>query len=493
MYPDWLKYYAFRSVLGVSSYDKEKQAFGKRDKGTVAPFPDLNREALAYVLDAVEKKATKQDIDTDHLEGEEKQQFEKLLQGQNFAKLYAWAIEKVTPVEENELQTTEGEWIKYDRDSDHMPLFESLQGHGTGWCTAGESTAEIQLQAGDFYIFYSQDQDGDNTIPRAAIRTEYDKYNAIFGIKHGAIAEVRGIAEEQNLDSYIIEVVQKKLQEFPDGKEYEKKVFDMKQLTEIDQKVKTGEELFKEELRFLYEFDSPIRGFGFQKDPRIEELLHQRDLKTDAAIVLECEHQYIALTFEEINQNTKYYIGSLVPGVFDNINQLEGIYTSFPGENLLENIRQIEIGGSTTSELNDKLSEKNIDLSLRVKGVFEKGIIDVSQTKEMFSVIHLTSSDLGFNPNKSINAILSQGQGLGLSLCPPEIAPQLFLQQEEAGIPIEDSYNIAMQPLNFRILSGVIFRVNFHSNEYNGNIESVRVDKHIQPDSRWVFGIKKES
>jgi hypothetical protein len=71
-YPDWLKYYAFRSVISLSTYDKEKHQFGKRvfpkkDPGTqkltneptVAPFPDLNREALAYVLDAIEKKQAK--------------------------------------------------------------------------------------------------------------------------------------------------------------------------------------------------------------------------------------------------------------------------------------------------------------------------------------------------------------------------------------------------------------------------------------------------
>ena len=58
-YPDWLKYYAFRSMLRMGEYDKEEKSFTKRTKGTVKPFPDLNREALAYVLDAVEKKAKK--------------------------------------------------------------------------------------------------------------------------------------------------------------------------------------------------------------------------------------------------------------------------------------------------------------------------------------------------------------------------------------------------------------------------------------------------
>ncbi len=55
-YPDWLKYWAFRSITQLSQYDKEAHEFKRRSKSTTAPFPDINREALAYVLDAVEKQ-----------------------------------------------------------------------------------------------------------------------------------------------------------------------------------------------------------------------------------------------------------------------------------------------------------------------------------------------------------------------------------------------------------------------------------------------------
>ena len=57
-----------------------------------------------------------------------------------------------------EKENIQGEWIKYEQGSDAKPLYESLQGHGTGWCTAGESTAETQLKAGDFYVFYTKDK-----------------------------------------------------------------------------------------------------------------------------------------------------------------------------------------------------------------------------------------------------------------------------------------------------------------------------------------------
>lgn len=51
LYPDSLKYFTLRSILTMGEYDKEKKAFSSRSRGTVKPFPDLNREALAYVLE----------------------------------------------------------------------------------------------------------------------------------------------------------------------------------------------------------------------------------------------------------------------------------------------------------------------------------------------------------------------------------------------------------------------------------------------------------
>lgn len=137
-YPMWVKYWAFKGMLKLSTFDKEKHVFGKRDKGTVAPFPDLNREALAYVTDVLAKQVNKEKIEADP----ENPELKKLLAEANFGKLYAYAIEKVTPTGESELENTQGEWMKYPQNSDHMPLVRSLQGHGTGWCTAGESTAQ---------------------------------------------------------------------------------------------------------------------------------------------------------------------------------------------------------------------------------------------------------------------------------------------------------------------------------------------------------------
>lgn len=434
-YPDWLKYFAFRSITQMGEYDKEKKQFTKRSKGTVKPFPDLNREALAYVLDSVEKKIKKDTTDISklteeerrefaeflhnltRLDGAEQVEFQKLLDSENFAKLYAFAIDKCTPASQEQKETVDGKWVKYSRGSDATPLVESLQGHGTGWCTAGESTARAQLNAGDFYVFYSLDKDGNPTIPRAAIR-----------MQENSIAEVRGIAKEQNLDLFIAPIVQEKLNEFPDGARYEKKAGDMKKLTAIEKKIESNELLTKDDLVFLYEIDNKIEGFGYQKDPRITEILNKRDPKEDAPIVFDCTPSQIATAQNEITENTKAYIGPLFPGIFKK--NIEHLYTSFP-EGKVKTF-ETKIDGKTKEELEKELKEKNITVGDYAQQLLDsddfKDSVKLSKNNiEDIDLVRLTVGDLGFSNGATMDEIYKRAEDFGLELCPPEVGPQLRL------------------------------------------------------------------
>ncbi len=425
-YPDWLKYYAFRSVVGMGEYDKEKKAFAKRSKATTKPFPDINREALAYVLDAISQKYGKRHTDLLALGEEEKKEFEKLLQGENFPKLYAWALEKLTIAPSESLEKVAGKWVKYSHKSDHMPLVESLRGHGTGWCTAGDLTARIQLLGGDFYVYYSLDKNGKPTIPRAAIRMQGNK-----------IGEVRGIAKDQNLDPYIGSVVKEKLKEFPDGAPYEKKVEDMKLLTVIENKVKNIQELNKDELVFLYEINTPIEGFGYYRDPRIEKLQFKRgpnneiNSKKDMLIVFECTPDQIAHTSSEINENTKAYVGKLEPGIFQKLPaDIEHVYYSFPYEKIHK--ENLEIGGKNTEELIKELETSNIHISDDAKEMLKNRDFVTGKEREEITLIRLTIDSLGFRElglrGVKTSQIYRRAEELGLEPCPPEAGPHYILK-----------------------------------------------------------------
>lgn len=431
-YPDWLKYWTVRNITDMGKYDKETKMFPRRSRGTTNPFPELNREALAYVLDVVEKKHTGT-LNLIDLIDEDRKQFEQLLRGENFPKLYAWAIDKVTPASVEQLAVTDGRWVKYDKGSDHMPLVQSLQGHGTGWCTAGESTAQTQLQGGDFYVYYSKNQDGQAIIPRVAIRMEDDH-----------IGEVRGVAPEQNLDPYIGTVVQNKLKEFPDGTAYEKKVSDMKRLTAIANKTKGNLPLTSGELIFLYEMQTSIEGFGYQRDPRIQELRGTRDIEKDMPIVFACTSEQIAHSREEITQNTKAYVGKLTPGIFDVLSpQVEHIYTSFPEKRITR--ESITIGGETTQRLELKLKSKNIQTSPWAQELLHSDEFTTLKNAEVVDVVKLQVSDLGFTDYPTTEQLYQRASELGLELCPAEVGPHYRLQYTDQ--PLHEWVYIGMKQI----------------------------------------------
>ena len=46
---------AMCTLTKLGTYDKDKSEFQKRSRDTTAPYPELNREALAYVYDVLNK------------------------------------------------------------------------------------------------------------------------------------------------------------------------------------------------------------------------------------------------------------------------------------------------------------------------------------------------------------------------------------------------------------------------------------------------------
>ncbi|MFO0862900.1 MAG: hypothetical protein U0516_04230 [Candidatus Saccharibacteria bacterium] len=342
-YPMWFKYYTFRNITRLADYDKQKGEFPKRSKSTTAPFPDINREALAYMEDSLAKHYGLKDIDPDNPKDAINPETQALLdRDANFASLYKRAIEYAAPKHAEQLNVTDGRWIKYDQTSDESKskeLAHSLHGYGTGWCTAGEGMAHSQLSGGDFYVYYTKSEDGQYSVPRVAIRMQEE-----YGQQH--IAEVRGIEADQNMEAELVPIADAKLAEIdPEGaQQYKKRSEDMRRLTEIDNLLKANPsaELSKDQLRFLYELDSKIEGFGYMKDPRIAELLQTRNPRVDLAFTLDVQPEQISLTKEEaLRGNILYHYGYL---------DLSGL-TSTEGLQLPETIGgNLNLSGLTSAE-----------------------------------------------------------------------------------------------------------------------------------------------
>lgn len=279
-FPAWAKYWAIRSMLKMGTYDKEKARFNKRTAKTTAPFPELNQAALARTIDYVKAHIDGEELPNPSKPGENEfaeerqklsdEDYQKILSTEDFAKYYAMVLQ-YEKSNEQLFHITDGEWRIFEQGSSGEVLSEAIQGHGTGWCTAGMDTANTQLQQGDFHIYFSKNELGAPIISRIAILMKGDE-----------IDEVRGVAHKQEVDSYITPVLEEKLQEFGhEGEQYKQQVEDMKMLTVIDHMQENGEELSDEQLRFIYEIDRSIQGFGYQRDPRIFEIRNKRNQVQD--------------------------------------------------------------------------------------------------------------------------------------------------------------------------------------------------------------------
>lgn len=276
-YPDWFKLYTWDSVTKLGTFDKGKHQFQRRSRGTMAAYPELNREALAYVYDKLSKAQTQdKKINKD-------EQLQELISSGNFGKLYAHALFKVTPDSPELKKNTEGSWKKFDQSDDPRTarrLAESLQGHGTGWCTAGGTTAQTQLKDGDFYVYYTKDRENKDSVPRVAIRME-----------NGEVAEVRGVGDSQELEPIMNEITEEKLNTLPGGDTYKQKLEDMKIITDLERRVNENPEvlLTTEELLLLYQIEGVTTGFGYgsesgllsDRDARLEGMKMLRDRDAD--------------------------------------------------------------------------------------------------------------------------------------------------------------------------------------------------------------------
>ena len=296
-YGMWEKYWVFQGLQNLGKYDKETSKFSKRDKTTVYPFPPVEREYIFTTLklmeDFLKDKKGEEDI-------------KQALSTGNFKLLYEYVIKQSFLKGEHQSNSTDGKWIKYEQESDYNILRDSLQGYYTGWCTAaGENFAKDQLAGGDFYVYYSLDKNGEAKVPRIAIRMDgKDK-----------IGEIRGIADNQNMEPEMMSILEEKLKEFPDRDKYLKKENDMKLLTLIDKKVNDNIDLTLEELKFLYEIDGQIIGFGYGKDPRIEEIKRKRNERRDYSLIFNVKEEEVALSQKEWLNNPKKF--KALPGNID--------------------------------------------------------------------------------------------------------------------------------------------------------------------------------
>lgn len=441
-YPTWFRYFVVRNLQKMGTIDKERGEYSKRTPLTVAPFPELNSEALGFVYRMLTTGIGNKEF-TEPDDQPKRQELEALINKKDFARLYTFAqIETAGKLNRESIQ---GQWVKYEQGSDHHALEDSLRGKGTGWCTA-EGSAYSHLQGGDFYVYYTKGADKKYTEPRVAIRMEGDQ-----------VAEVRGVNHRQELEPALLDIATEQYHSLPGGEKFDKKSADMKYVTALVAKQEKGVPFIKDDLIFLYELNQPIEGFGYDKDPRIQELRSQRNSEQDMPIIFGCEPRQIAHRVSEIHPDTRAYVGPLENGIFDLVQQyqIEHIYTSFPERKI--RTYEIYIGGKDKDKLKHELVKKNIYVSEWARDLMASQDFTTLTNTEQAKLARLTAADLGFTQGATTPEIYQKAQKLGLELCPAEVGPNFRLQYEGKGWILIAMRQIADRdgvPMVFRLGSG---------------------------------------
>jgi len=500
-YPVWFRYYAFRNILDLGDYDKDKREFAKRSPGSIRLFPEIDRGALAYVeqmieaakdpailgrLQKAQEQAANQDIPSDQLITKEKAAaFAKL----SFAKQYAEAISQAGEITSEMRAETKGKWVKYQQGTDPTALWASLQNKGAAWCTKGFATAETQLKGGDFYVYYTLDKQGKPTIPRVAIR-----------MRDGNIFETRGVADgDQNLEGNMTEIAEKKMSELPGAEKYKKISADMKLLTEIEKKIQQHQEINKDELIFLYEIDSPIEGFGYQRDPRIKEIRDQRNSKEDAPVVFECAPEEIAWSASDIKKKAKAgieikaYVGELEKGIFDILPEtVKHVYTEFPEGKIQFKDIIFGSGPKTAGEFDQAIKAEGHEIYEWASDILKKIKFENAKEKTEIELVILSVGDMGFKNGATRREIYERAIKLGLDLSPAQVGLEMRLQYKKDRQPKGEYLLIGMEPIADAYGHLEVFSVDRYSDGKSWlHTNSGLPGLQWRTDTQWVFVRRK--
>lgn len=470
-YPTWFRYFTVRNLEKMGTLDKEKGEYSKRTDYTVAPFPELNSEALGFVYRMLTTGIGHQEFAGEDEKGK-REELAKLIAKKDFIKLYTFAqIETAGNLNKESLQ---GDWVKYEQGSDHHTLEQALRGKGTGWCTA-EGSAYSQLQGGDFYVYYSRGTSGTCSEPRVAIRMEGDR-----------VAEVRGVNHRQELEPALIEVAQEKYHSLPGGEKFDKKSEDMRHVTDLVKKQEKGEQFTKDDLTFLYELDAPIEGFGYDKDPRIATLRDTRDTNADLPVIFDCPPDNIAHSVAEISEDTKAYIGPLEPGIFSALQKsVEHVYTKFPESRI--KFRNIELGTGIQDgpALQKAIEVQGMRVGSWAADLLKNPDFKVASERADVNLVEVSVAGLGFTAYTRYDAICARAKELGLELCPSEVGPQLRLQYIDQ--PDDEYLRIAMKAINGSDGDPFVFDVDRVDGGLWLHTDDGRPDFEWHPDNRFFF------
>ena len=290
-YPLWFKVYAFDGISKMSNaLNLDDADYNRRDNTTALSFPKLNAEILAKVYSQINNfyGVDKEDWLSKHSDDEK---LVSLVKSANFPKLYAKELvdTKVILKTPERTEDVHGDWFEYKL-GDEEKIADLAE--GTGWCVVDPNVAHNYLVYGEYGHSKSTgvDKESNSKAKFIIFRLEDPNSPGVFASNgsasirldpNGIVDEVSGLNDGQAVEDALVPIVKEKALSLPGGEKYLQKFDDKQTLIKLDNKMKEGEDLTKEELSFLYELDRPIATLDTynRKDPRIPELRRKYNIE----------------------------------------------------------------------------------------------------------------------------------------------------------------------------------------------------------------------
>lgn len=173
----------------------------------------------------------------------------------------------------------EGQWYRYKQGGKFYPAqypFESDE--KKYWY---KEKCEEDLKDGDIYIYRVRYFLGEKMYQIGEIvyhEPEYRYENKIFIKMKGQteISKIRWPGFDSVIDDDLLDILEKKLAEFDNKSDFDRKIHDMRLLNLLAKKVDQNIPLTVEELKFLYEIDNKMEDINSNKDYRIAEIIASR-------------------------------------------------------------------------------------------------------------------------------------------------------------------------------------------------------------------------
>ncbi len=404
----------------------------------------------------------------------------------NFNTLYSAALKLLKPVPKELLQITQGEWVTYSNQDAAQKVFDRIREHNHGWCLTDTGAIANYLKKSNIRIFYSNDEFGQPKIPRIAVEEQVREDDGTpLTPENYRLLQVKGILPDQYLDEHIKPIVKEHLGDHPDWKSFQKIDEDTKKLDFIYWKMnleqgrlqdngvlrllgERGNTLFgkydeqldltPEQLRFLYEIDGGIEGFGYNRDPRISELRDKRRaddlLRQDMLAIFGCTEEEIATSVDEITDRTKVYEGEIGEGLFARLPAtVEAVYRSFPDDKV--EMKPTKVGGMQMPELREKaVAKADYNYADTLLDTLHNEEIrrsdageNIDDEEQNITLIQLSVGTL-FDDQGShtLAEVLERADKVGLEICQPKDA-LYYVLEHGTEVAIDTWRWFAMNPL----------------------------------------------